>query len=280
MTLKILVTGGTGFVGKHLIRLLAEHDVELHLVVRENHENDDGPLPSVVRVVRTPDLFSESPSWWEDVCHGLDVVIHLAWYVEPGKYLESPLNLDCLIGSLNLAKGAASAGVRRFIGIGTCFEYDLSSGYVSVETPLKPETPYAASKAALFLALSQWLPLESVSFAWCRVFYLYGEGEDKRRLVPYIRSQLEAGKVADLSSGNQIRDFMDVVDAARAIVHIAVGDQDGPFDICTGIPTTVRELATNVAKASGRVELLNFGGRADSPLDPTCVVGVPPALKS
>jgi dTDP-6-deoxy-L-talose 4-dehydrogenase (NAD+) len=69
-----------------------------------------------------------------------------------------------------MAKGAAQSSVRRFVGIGTCFEYDLTGGMLSPETHLKPLTPYAAAKASAYMALSQYLPTKSVEFAWCRLF--------------------------------------------------------------------------------------------------------------
>ena len=91
-------------------------------------------------------------------------MIHVAWYVEPGKYLDSPKNLDCLIGTLALAKGAVNANVSRFVGIGTCFEYDLKEGYLSTDTPLRPLTPYAAAKASAFITLSLSVPSFSLLF--------------------------------------------------------------------------------------------------------------------
>ena len=57
-------------------------------------------------------------------------------------------------GSLNLAKGAAIAGIKRLVGVGTCFEYDLTAGVLSADTPLNPSTPYAGAKAALYMGLS------------------------------------------------------------------------------------------------------------------------------
>ena len=72
-----------------------------------------------------------------------------------------------------MAKGAAKAGVSRFLGLGTCSEYDQSQGVLTIDTPLKPMTTYAAAKVSLFTTLSQLLPRENVSFAWIRLFYLY-----------------------------------------------------------------------------------------------------------
>ena len=116
----------------------------------------------------------------------------VAWYAEPGQYLQSPKNSECLAGTLLLAEGASQAGVRRFVGVGTCFEYDLDLGLLGVDAPLKPTTPYAEAKAAAFTALSRLLPARDVEFVWCRLFYLYGEGEDERRLVPYLHARLRA----------------------------------------------------------------------------------------
>jgi dTDP-6-deoxy-L-talose 4-dehydrogenase (NAD+) len=231
-------------------------------------------MPGVDTIVSTPDLFLESADWWAATCRDVDAVVHVAWYAEPGKYLQSPRNLDCLSGTLNLARGAATAGIRKFVGIGTCFEYDLDGGLLTVDTPLKPSTPYAGAKAAAYMALSQWFSSQRVAFGWCRLFYLYGEGEDERRLVPYLRARLAAGEPAELTSGNQIRDYMDVTEAGRRIAEVVLGDKQGPLNICSGVPMTVRQLAERIADEYGRRDLLQFGSRPDNLVDPPCVVGV------
>lgn len=276
MSQVVLLTGATGFVGRHVLRFLEEQGVQVRVVVREGKQIQLANSKGVERIVTTPDLFAESLAWWAEVCTGIDTVIHLAWYAEPGKYLQSVKNIDCLSGTLCFAKGAMQAGVRRFIGIGTCAEYDLSSGLLSVETPLKPATPYAATKAAAYMALSQCLTNQGLEFAWCRLFYLYGDGEDARRLVPYLRTMLAAGKPAELSSGDQVRDFLDVREVARMIVETALGKVQGPVNICSGIPITVRQIAERIADEYGRRDLLRFGARPDNLIDPPRVIGVKP----
>ncbi|MDP2785730.1 MAG: NAD(P)-dependent oxidoreductase [Sulfurimicrobium sp.] len=272
MTGTVLLTGATGFVGRQVLRELAERGARVRAVVRKQCKL--ATLENVESVVTTPDIFAENAEWWADICEGIDTIIHVAWYAEPGKYLQSTKNLDCLTGTLQMAKGAAQARVRRFIGIGTCFEYDLAGGMLSVQTPLRPLTAYAGAKAAAFMALSRWLSEQGVEFAWCRVFYLYGEGEDARRLVPYLHTKLASGEPAELTSGNQIRDFLDVRDAGRMIVESALSNEQGPINICSGVPITVRQLAEQIADKYGRRDLLKFGARPSNLVDPPCVVGV------
>ena len=274
MTGTVLITGATGFVGHQVLRKLADSSVEIRAVIREGSQGKLIEGIPLEKVITTPDLFAESTDWWANACDGVDTVIHVAWYAEPGKYLQSPRNLDCLTGSVNMAKGANRAAVRRVIGIGSCLEYDLTEGMVSVETPLKPLNLYAAAKAAVFMTLSQFLPSHGIEFLWCRLFYLYGDREDSRRLVPYIRSMLEAGKPAELSSGDQIRDFTNVAVAGLMIADKALGHQQGAVNICSGIPITVREIAEKIADEYGRQDLLKFGARPDNEIDPPCVVGI------
>ena len=270
----ILLTGGAGFVGRQVLRALAERNCRVRAVVREGKQDRVPRSPAIEKIITTADLWSENAAWCAEVCRGVECVIHVAWYAEPGEYLQSPKNLDCLAGTLRLAQGAIQAKVRRFVGVGTCFEYDLSAGHLSIQTALRPSTPYAEAKVAAFTELSRLLPPEGIEFAWCRLFYLYGEGENERRLVPYLHSRLRAGEPAALTSGEHIRDYLDVRDAGRMIVDAALGTVQGPVNICSGVPTTIRQLAERIADEYGRRDLLHFGARASNIVDPPCVVGV------
>jgi len=272
--MKVLVTGATGFVGKQVLKVLQNNKFDITLVVRTGWKNKVNDQKGITASFETADLFSESEEWWSTACKNIDIVMHIAWYAEPGKYLLSDKNIDCLLGTLNLVKGAVAAGVRRVVGVGTCFEYDLSCGMLSIDTELKPATPYAAAKAATYLSLSQYLLQHNIEFAWCRLFYLYGEGEDERRLVPYIRSRLENDQIAELTSGHQIRDYMDVSEAGQMIVDVALSTAYDAVNICSGIPITVRQLAEQIADEYGKRELLKFGVHPDNLVDPVCVVGV------
>jgi nucleoside-diphosphate-sugar epimerase len=270
----VLLTGATGFVGRQVLRILGDRGGLVRIVLREGKQSQLASLNSIEKIVTTPDLFAENVGWWVDACRDVETLIHVAWYAEPGKYLQSSKNLDCLIGTLQLGKGAALAGVKRFVGIGTCSEYDVAEGKLSVQTPLRPLTPYAGAKAAAFTALSRWLPEQGVEFAWCRLFYLYGPDEDERRLVPYLRAKLMAGEPAELTNGEQIRDYLDVQEAGRMIVETAFSREQGPVNICSGTPITVRQLAEQIADEYGRRDLLRFGARPDNLVEPPCVLGV------
>lgn len=269
-----LVTGATGFVGRQVLRALGERSRKIRVVVRTGSEDRLPRMRPIEAVIATRDLFAEDSAWWAKACRGVDTVIHVAWYAEPGQYLQSPKNSECLAGTLHLAYGAIEAQVRRFAGVGTCFEYDLDVGTLRVDTPLKPMTPYAEAKVAVYRTLSQQLPAKGVEFVWCRLFYLCGEGEDERRLVPYLHARLRAGEPVALTSGMQIRDYLDVRDAGRMIVDAALGTVQGPVNICSGIPVTVRQLAERIADEYGRRDLLQFGVRPDNLVDPPRVVGV------
>lgn len=270
----VLLTGGLGFVGRQVLRKLLERRIQVRLVVRKGNQDKLVAPQFSGSIVATPDLFSEGVDWWNEVCSGIDTVIHCAWYADPADYLVSPKNIDCLIGTLRLAQGVAKADVRRFVGIGTSVEYELSASVLSIDTPLRPSTAYGSAKAAAFTMLSQWLPTQKVGFAWCRLFNLYGEGEDARRLVPYLRAKLMAGEVAELTSGKQVRDFLDVASAGDMICDVACGIEQGAVNICSGVPVTVRELAERLADEYGRRDLLRLGARMDNPLEAPYVVGI------
>ena len=89
-----------------------------------------------------------------------------------------------------------------------------------------------------------------------------------------------AGETAELTSGNQIRDYMDVKEAGRMIAEVARGNQQGPVNVCSATPITVRKLAEQIADEYGCLDLLHFGARPDNLVDPPCVVGVKTVVES
>lgn len=269
-----LLTGATGFVGRQILKALEQQGVPCRVVARPGKEEFFDRFSNIESVITTDDLFAEPSSFMEDACLKVHTVIHAAWYVDPKDYLQSPRNMDCLRGTLLFAQACASAGVKRFVGLGTCFEYDVTYGHLSIETPIKPTSIYAAAKAATFLFLLQFFRLWRIEFAWARLFYLFGEGEKAQRLVPYIRSRLERRERVELTSGDQVRDFLDVKEAGRKIAELAMGPVCGPANICSGSGITVRALAEKIADEYGRPDLLAFGARPQNLVDPPCVVGI------
>lgn len=270
----ILLTGASGFVGCQIAKALLERDHRLRLVLRPSGFARSGLPDGVAEVVETADLFAEGADWWTEALTGIDTVIHAAWYVEPGKYLDSPRNIDCAIGSLAIAEAALRAGVRKFIGIGTCFEYRLPNAEITETSELGPITLYAAAKLALYRMLEKRFAGTGTDFAWARLFYLYGEGEHPARLFPTLHSKLSSGEPMSLSAGDKIRDFLDVAEAGRLVATLAETDQTGVANICSGKPVTIREIAEGIADLYGRRDLLSFGIATVHPRDPAAVAGI------
>ena len=270
---KILITGATGFLGLQLLKQLVQYNVEVTAIIRSDGDKQLLAKYNVDKFVTSENIFLESIDWWLDRCRDIDTVIHAAWFVSPKEYLDSQLNLDCLTGSLALAKACVAAGVKKFVGVGTCFEYDVRFGRLYLDTPLNPQTVYAGSKAALYFALSNYLSIANVDFAWCRLFYLFGENEKKERLIASLHSRLSNGIEVPLSDGKQIRDYLDVSVAAEQLTSVALGDRCGVVNICSGEGKTVREIALRIAAIYDAEHLLKFGARKNNSFDPPIIIG-------
>lgn len=259
----VLLTGATGFLGRQVLGCLLERGHEVHAVSSE-------PLPQEeararVHWHRADLLGSEAAGRLVPLVQPTDLV-HCAWYSRPGLVWNSLENVRWVEASLRLLCAFGEAGGRRALLVGTCAEYEWAHGFCSeARTPLRPASLYGSSKDALRrVAEAAARPLD-VSVVWARPFFLYGPHEHPDRLVPAISRSLLSCAPADCSEGWQLRDYLHVVDAARAIVSLLESGLTGPVNVGSGIPIRVRDVVAALGEAIGRGELIRYGAIPTSP---------------
>jgi nucleoside-diphosphate-sugar epimerase len=268
-TQRVLVTGSSGFIGRYIVPILVAAGYEVHGAGKKELQN---PVPSVVYHQANLLDFAESRALVKHVRP--QFLIHLAWNATPGKFWTTLENLDWVAASLVLTRAFAEHGGSRAVYAGTCAEYDWSRPVLDeARTPLHPQTIYGASKDALQKLLSVSSDALGISIAWGRIFFLYGPGEAKGRLIPDVIDALVRGEPALCSSGSQLRDFMHVEDVALALVAILESKAVGPINIASGDCRALRDIVMQIAVNLDRPDLVRFGAR---PIQP----GEPPELRA
>jgi nucleoside-diphosphate-sugar epimerase len=164
---RVLLTGATGFIGRRAVAplLAAGHDV--HAVTSRAERSGD-----------------ERVSWHRaDLLAGADVVrevapevlVHFAWYVEPGRFWTAPENVRWVEASLAALRAFAEGPGRRAVMAGTSAEYDWGAADRSCHeraTPLRPATLYGAAKRGLHGVAERYAEQAGFELAWGRIFFV------------------------------------------------------------------------------------------------------------
>ena len=187
-------------------------------------------------------------------------LLHFAWYAEHRKFWTSPLNVDWAAASLLLLRAFANAGGHRAVFAGTCAEYDWSHEVLSErDTPTRPRTLYGACKNSLRDVAERFAAQAGMSFAWGRIFFLFGPDEHPDRFVPSIIEPLRRGEPAACRAGAQVRDFLHVADAADAFASVLESRVSGAVNIASGEARSLGRVAEYISDQLGRRDLLNVG---------------------
>lgn len=267
--MKVLITGATGFIGRHVLPLLVQNGWDIHAIT--SREMVDAPSGNVNW--HQVDLFNADKTARLVKRLAATHLLHLAWYTEPGKYWTAPINLDWVIASLSLLLAFQKCGGKRAVMAGTCAEYDWNFGFCKeAVTPCVPASIYGQSKLHLYELCASYAAQINIGFAWGRVFYLYGPGELPQRLVPAIIRPLLVGEPAKCSHGLHMRDFLHVEDVAAAFVAMLQSEVSGAVNIGSGEPTQVKAVVSLLATLLGQSELVQFGAVQAAGSEPPLVL--------
>jgi len=269
--MRVAVTGGLGFIGAAVCRDLLTRGCEVHAI--------DHPAASRSRVadvessltIHSADILDTDATRALMQAVAPDTCIHLAWYVVPGKYLDASENISFIGASLRLIESAAEAGATRFVGAGTCFEYRFGSDPIGEDSETRPTSVYAACKLATFTAGTALAEQLGISFAWARLFYLYGPHEDENRLVPTVACRLLRGERAECTAGELVRDYLHVDDVASGICVVALSAVQGAVNVGSGRPVTLHTIINTIGRITGRSDLLDIGAMRRKAADPPLI---------
>lgn len=257
--MRILVTGGTGFLGSAFVRTAQRAGHELAVLTR------GGSVASVEAKILAGSV--AEPPWSDIKQFAPEACVHAAWIATPGVYLESPENHDWVRWSVEFLTRLSSLSVRHLTVLGTCIEYQIT-GHKLVEdgATLTPTSTYARCKCELHNLLLRKTASRSPALAWARVFYPYGEGEHPDRLASSLIVKLLRGEPVSLKTPHSTKDYIHADDLATALLAVVERQFVGTINIGTGDGVTIQTIARNLGSLLGRPELIQ--GSENSPNDP------------
>lgn len=275
--MRVMVTGATGFVGQHVVNELVERGHSVVAIARDIDRARMIAWFDHVEFIQC-DLhvdflpifhFAQPP----------DAIIHLAWPGLPNyrDYFHVSKNLPT---DLAFLEAAVRSGIRQLLVAGTCLEYGIQYGPLTEEMDTHPTTPYGFAKDALRKALQLLQKETPFTLQWMRLFYMYGDGQNRNSLLAQLDRAIDEGRsIFDMSMGDQLRDYLPIQNVAENFVLALESPQiEGIINCCSGNPVSVLDLVMQRCHAKSSSIKLNRGHYPYPEYEPLAFWGVPSKL--
>lgn len=251
---RVLVTGGTGFLGGHLVRRLVRLGAHVHVLARRR-----SPLYRIADVlpdvkVLIGDIRRRGQLDATVTAANPEIIFHLAAYgVDPRMQHPVTVMQTNVFGLAYLLDAMKTLPHCRLINTGTCFEYGNSKEPMNEASEIDPLNVYAASKTTALHLCTLWQRRFGTRIVTLRPFTFFGPWEREARLVPSVIISILRKRPVRITSGSQTRDYTYVEDMAEAFVHAAVaeGAVGQVINVGSGEDHPVREIVERIRRFMG-----------------------------
>ena len=263
--MKALVTGGAGFIGSNVAKILVDegHDT----TVLDNLSSGSLTNLAAVKNVRFVEGDIRADAAIEEAMRGADTVFHLAASVGNKRSIDFPLDDASInvIGTLHVLEAARRLGVRKVVFSSSAGIFgELKTLPIREDHPVDPDTPYGASKLAAekaCLAYAKLYPMECVCLRYFNVYGVNQRYDAYGNVIPIFAHRIFHDQpVTIFGDGEQTRDFVNVRDVARANYNAGRSrGVSGAFNIGAGSRISINALAQLMYRAAGRSARVEYG---------------------
>ena len=259
-TKKILVTGGNGYLGKHVVKLLL--DAGYPVMVAASHPEATDP-----RALICPEpIFSGAEDIYRRV-GSPDVCIHLAW--KDGFAHNSPAHMQNLSNHIEFCRHMMNGGLPILSCMGTMHEVGYWEGPINENTPCAPQTQYGIAKNAMRQSLLLLARENTCVLHWLRLYYIVSDDVNGQNIFAKILKAAKQGKTTfPFTSGKNVYDFIEIDELARLIVMASLQTEvSGVTDVCTGKPESLASCVERFIQSHHLSIKLEYGKYPDRPYD-------------
>ncbi len=260
--MRYLVTGGLGFIGSAFIRLLAAERPEIEIVNLDAMTYAANPanlaqLPAGARYRFVKGDITDPSAVAEGIGDGVDAIVNFAAETHVDRSILDPeafLRTD-ILGTHTLLEAVRERGIARYLQVSTDEVYgDVESGESVESSPLRPRSPYSASKAGGDLQVLAYRATYSLPVLITRGSNTYGPYQYPEKLIPlFVTNLIDDQSVPLYGDGLQVRDWLHVEDHARGILSVLErGELGEVYNIGGGNPRTNIEITRRLLAGCGR----------------------------